>query len=105
KEGNIVLHPMYRPEPPWMERTDSRATAQPQQSSTQLPVWQRTLYIVYASRKFVPLKIRTFADFLLLELARREETRQRRCAPLLGVGVSTTNGSSRSRLAFMAPVA
>jgi DNA-binding transcriptional LysR family regulator len=72
---------------------------------TDHPVWQTTLYIVYASRKFVPLKIRTFADFLLLELARREETRQRRCAPLLGVGVSTTNGSSRSRLAFMAPVA
>jgi DNA-binding transcriptional LysR family regulator len=72
---------------------------------TDHPVWQTTLYIVYASRKFVPLKIRTFADFLLLELARREETRQRRCAPLLGVGASTTNGSSRSRLAFMAPVA
>lgn len=72
---------------------------------TEHPVWQTTLYILYASRKFVPLKIRTFADFLLLELARREETRQRRCEPLLGVGVSTTNGSSRSRLAFMAPVA
>jgi DNA-binding transcriptional LysR family regulator len=72
---------------------------------TDHPVWQTTLYIVYASRKFVPLKIRTFADFLLLELARREETRQRRCAPLIGVGASTTNGSSRSRLAFMAPVA
>jgi DNA-binding transcriptional LysR family regulator len=71
---------------------------------TDQPVWQTTLYIVYASRKFVPLKIRTFADFLLLELARREETR-RRCARLLGVGASTMNGSSRSRLAFMAPVA
>ena len=68
---------------------------------TDHPVWQTTLYIVYASRKFVPLKIRTFADFLLLELARREETRHHRCAPLLGVGVSTTNGSSRSLLAFM----
>jgi DNA-binding transcriptional LysR family regulator len=71
---------------------------------TDHPVWQTTLYIVYASRKFVPLKIRTFADFLLVELTRREETRQRRLAPLLGVGVSTTNGSSRSRLAFVAPV-
>jgi DNA-binding transcriptional LysR family regulator len=70
---------------------------------TEHPVWQTTLYIVYVSRKFVPLKIRTFVDFLLLELARREETRQRRCAPLLGVGMSTTNGSSRSRLAFVAP--
>jgi len=70
---------------------------------TDHPVWQTTLYIVYASRKFVPLKIRTFADFLLLELARREETQQRRCAPL-EVGVSTTNGSPRSRLAFVAPV-
>jgi DNA-binding transcriptional LysR family regulator len=70
---------------------------------TDHPVWQTTLYIVYASRKFIPLKIRTFADFLLLELARREETRQRRCAPL-EVGVSTTNESSRSRLALMAPV-
>jgi DNA-binding transcriptional LysR family regulator len=70
---------------------------------TDHPVWQTTLYIVYASRKFIPLKIRTFADFLLLELARREETQQRRCAPL-EVGVSTTNESSRSRLALMAPV-
>jgi hypothetical protein len=67
-------------------------------------VWQTTLYIVYVSRKFVPLKIRTFADFLLLEFARREEARQRRFAPLLGVGVSATNGSSRSHLAFVAPV-
>lgn len=72
---------------------------------TDHPVWQTTLYIVYASRKFIPLKIRTFADLLLLELARREETQQRRCAPL-EVGVSTTNESSRSRsgLALMAPV-
>jgi DNA-binding transcriptional LysR family regulator len=70
---------------------------------TDHPVWQTTLYIVYASRKFIPLKIRTFADFLLLELARREETQQRRCAPL-EVGVSTTNESSRSRSALMAPV-
>jgi DNA-binding transcriptional LysR family regulator len=70
---------------------------------TDHPVWQTTLYIVYASRKFIPLKIRTFADFLLLELARREETQQRRCAPL-EVGVSTTNASSRSSLALMAPV-
>ena len=69
-----------------------------------LPVWQTTLYIVYPSRKFLPLKIRSFADFLLLKFACREETRQRRCAPLPGVGVSTTNGSSRSRLASMAPV-
>ena len=67
------------------------------------PLWQTTLYIVYASRKFIPLKIRTFADLLLLELARREETHQRRWAPL-EVGVSTTNESSRSRLALMAPV-
>ena len=67
------------------------------------PLWQTTLYIVYASRKFIPLKIRTFADLLLLELARRQETQQRRCAPL-EVGVSTTNESSRSRLALMAPV-
>ena len=70
---------------------------------TDHPVWQTTLYIVYASRKFIPLKIRTFADLLLLELARREETHQRRWAPL-EVGVSTTNESSRSRLALMAPV-
>jgi DNA-binding transcriptional LysR family regulator len=70
---------------------------------TDHPVCQTTLYIVYVSRKFVPLKIRTFADFLLLQLARREETQRRRCAPLLGVGMSTTNGSSRSRLAFVAP--
>ena len=70
---------------------------------TDHPVWQTTLYIVYASRKFIPLKIRTFADLLLLELARREETRQRRCARL-EVGVSTTDESSRSRLALMAPV-
>jgi DNA-binding transcriptional LysR family regulator len=72
---------------------------------TDHPVWQTTLYIVYASRKFIPLKIRTFTDFLLLELARREETQQRRCAPL-EVGVSTTNASlrSRSNLALMAPV-
>ncbi len=70
---------------------------------TDHPVWQTTLYIVYASRKFIPLKIRTFTDFLLLELARREETQQRRCAPL-EVGVSTTNASLRSRLALMAPV-
>jgi DNA-binding transcriptional LysR family regulator len=71
---------------------------------TDHPVGQTTLYIVYVSRKFVPLKIRTFADFLILELARREKTRQRRFAPLLGVGVSATNGSSRSHLAFAAPV-
>jgi DNA-binding transcriptional LysR family regulator len=72
---------------------------------TDHPVWQTTLYIVYASRKFIPLKIRTFTDFLLLELARREETQQRRCAPL-EVGVSTANASLRSRssLALMAPV-
>jgi DNA-binding transcriptional LysR family regulator len=70
---------------------------------TDHPVLQTTLYIVYASRKFIPLKIRTFADFLLLELARREETQQRRCAPL-EVGVSITNESSRSCLALMAPV-
>jgi DNA-binding transcriptional LysR family regulator len=71
---------------------------------TDHPVWQTTLYIVYASRKFVPLKIRTFADFVLLEFARRKEARQHRCAPLAGVGVRTTNGSSRSPLTFMAPV-
>jgi hypothetical protein len=72
-------------------------------SSRALSLTEPVLYIVYSSRKFIPLKIRTFADFLLLELARREETQQRRCAPL-EVGVSTTNESSRSRLALMAPV-
>jgi DNA-binding transcriptional LysR family regulator len=71
---------------------------------TDHPVWQTTLYIVYASRKFVPLKISTFADFLLVELARRKKPRQHRCAPLAGVGVSTTNGSSRSSLALVASV-
>jgi DNA-binding transcriptional LysR family regulator len=75
---------------------------------TDHPVWQTTLYIVYASRKFIPLKIRTFADLLLLlEVARRKETQQRRRAPL-EVGVSATNESSRSRsrssLALMASV-
>jgi DNA-binding transcriptional LysR family regulator len=73
---------------------------------TDHPVWQTTLYIVYASRKFIPLKIRTFADLvLLLEVARRKETQQRRRAPL-EVGVSTTIESSRSRssLALMAAV-
>jgi hypothetical protein len=29
------------------------------------PQWQATLYIVYVSRKYVPLKMRTFIDFLV----------------------------------------
>jgi hypothetical protein len=62
-------------------------------------VWETTLYIVYASRKFVPLKIRTFTD-LFLELARRDATPHRRSAPRLDVGTNTTNGRSRSSFRF-----
>jgi DNA-binding transcriptional LysR family regulator len=29
------------------------------------PIWQTTLYLVYLSRKYVPLKIRSFIDFML----------------------------------------
>jgi DNA-binding transcriptional LysR family regulator len=32
---------------------------------TDFPLWQTTLYLVYISRKYVPLKIRTFIDFFL----------------------------------------
>lgn len=32
---------------------------------TDFPLWQTTLYVVYISRKYVPLKIRSFIDFLL----------------------------------------
>lgn len=31
----------------------------------ELPLWQATLYIVYVSRRYVPLKIRSFIDFVL----------------------------------------
>jgi DNA-binding transcriptional LysR family regulator len=34
------------------------------------PQWQTTLYIVYVSRKYVPLKMRTFVDFLVEYAAR-----------------------------------
>jgi DNA-binding transcriptional LysR family regulator len=32
---------------------------------TQYPLPERTLYLVYAARKHLPLKIRTFMDFFL----------------------------------------
>lgn len=32
---------------------------------TDFPLWQTTLYLVYISRKYVPLKLRSFIDFLL----------------------------------------
>jgi DNA-binding transcriptional LysR family regulator len=34
------------------------------------PLWQSTLHIVYASRKYVPLKLRTFIDFALESIPR-----------------------------------
>jgi DNA-binding transcriptional LysR family regulator len=33
------------------------------------PLWQATLYAVYASRKFVPPKLRTFVDFIVEQLS------------------------------------
>jgi DNA-binding transcriptional LysR family regulator len=38
---------------------------------TEHPLWETTLYLVYVSRKYAPLKIRAFVDFYL-ELAREE---------------------------------
>lgn len=32
---------------------------------TDFPLWQTTLYLVYISRKYVPLKIRSFIDFVI----------------------------------------
>jgi len=29
------------------------------------PLWQTTLYLVYVSRRYVPLKIRSFIDFVI----------------------------------------
>jgi DNA-binding transcriptional LysR family regulator len=37
---------------------------------TDYPLEDRTLYIVYASRRFVPLKIRAFIDFLMERLSK-----------------------------------
>jgi len=34
------------------------------------PLWEATLYAVYVSRRYVPLKIRTFVDFLVEFVAR-----------------------------------
>ena len=38
---------------------------------TEYPLREATLYVVYVSRKYVPLKIRTFIDFLSEALADR----------------------------------
>jgi DNA-binding transcriptional LysR family regulator len=35
-----------------------------------IPLWEATLYIVYASRKHVPLKLRTFIDFAIESIPR-----------------------------------
>ena len=40
---------------------------------TEHPLWETTLYLVYVSRKYAPLKIRAFVDFYL-ELAREESS-------------------------------
>lgn len=53
------------------------------------PLQQATLYVVYASRKFVPPKLRTFVDFIVEFLARlrRSSTKplpvSRMCASVL----------------------
>jgi DNA-binding transcriptional LysR family regulator len=39
------------------------------------PIWQTTLYLVYPSRKYVPLKIRSFIDFMLEYVAAWEAER------------------------------
>jgi DNA-binding transcriptional LysR family regulator len=39
------------------------------------PIWQTTLYLVYLSRKYVPLKIRSFIDFMLEYVAAWEAAR------------------------------
>lgn len=43
---------------------------------TDFPLWQTTLYLVYISRKYVPLKIRSFIDFVLQYVAAWEEERR-----------------------------
>ena len=51
---------------------------------TEYPIREPTLYLVYVSRKYLPLKIRAFVDFILEtiskvpppELARRVDSSQ-----------------------------
>jgi DNA-binding transcriptional LysR family regulator len=45
------------------------------------PLQQATLYVVYASRKFVPAKLRTFVDFIVESLT---QTSQRTPRPVFG---------------------
>jgi DNA-binding transcriptional LysR family regulator len=47
---------------------------------TDFPVWQTTLYLVYISRKYVPLKIRTFIDFVI-EFAAAMDAQNRPSVP------------------------
>ena len=51
---------------------------------TDHPVWTTTLYLVYVSRKYVPLKIRTFIDFFL-EAVGQESDRARESAPVWNI--------------------
>jgi DNA-binding transcriptional LysR family regulator len=42
---------------------------------TQFPLRQSTLYLVYVSRKYLPLKIRTFRDFFIERISQTPEPR------------------------------
>jgi DNA-binding transcriptional LysR family regulator len=47
---------------------------------TDFPLWQTTMYIVYISRKYVPLKIRSFIDFVI-EFAAAMDAQNRAAVP------------------------
>jgi DNA-binding transcriptional LysR family regulator len=42
---------------------------------TEYPLSQSMLYLVYVSRKYLPLKIRTFRDFLVERISQTPEPR------------------------------
>jgi DNA-binding transcriptional LysR family regulator len=47
---------------------------------TDFPLWQTTMYLVYISRKYVPLKIRSFIDFVI-EFAATMDAQHRAALP------------------------
>jgi len=70
------------------------------------PLQQATLYIAYLTRKFVPLKIRTFVDFISESLATVEDDRVAHCSasrpmssgPVVGSRADAPGGVSGSKV-------
>ena len=55
---------------------------------SEYPLESPTLYVVYASRKYLPLKIRAFIDFLFESISQKPVSKP----PLHSLGIAFTDG-------------